>query len=175
VIISLLLASVIVTSVFSVALTSKTMNGTHGRNEREQIAGQAVKEVSSALHNFVTGCCDMITGVCNEGAGVGNCGGITGPNKNVALPNDWSMNNYWLSNGPVTDSQGNVYALLGSAAGVQHCLTGVMPPWFEAAPYNAQLCYTVYKGPGYAVAAAFPVNQNFPQVTFNVNWSDPFP
>jgi hypothetical protein len=169
VIISLLLASVIVTSVFSVALTSKSMNGTHGRNEREQAAGQAIKEISGTLRYFVTGCRD-ISGACNP-VGTGSCGSLQGPNLGQASPSDWSLNHYPTSNGVITDSLGSVYALKTGT----HCLTGVLPPWFETpvAPYNAQLCYTVVAGPAYALPAAFPATQNLPTVTFNVNWTEP--
>jgi hypothetical protein len=173
VVISILLASVIVTSVMSVALTSKSLNGQNGRNDRHQVAGQAMKEISSALRNFVTGCCDVATGTCITTAGAAyTCGSIPGPNSANAT-NTWSFNNYKLSAGNATDSLGNVYAL---QEGV-HSITGIMPSWFENAPYNATVVYTVSAGvaaPSMA-PATFPsaAGQTMPRVQVVVNWTEP--
>jgi type II secretory pathway pseudopilin PulG len=181
VIISILLASVIVTSVFSVVLTSKADNGQNGRNDRHQIAGQAIKDVSSALRNFVTGCCDVSTGTCVTGAGLAwSCDNVPGPNKNNGTLT-WSFDQYLLATGPTTDSFGaptggtsNTYALKAGT----HYLSGLLPAWFTSAPFNAQVSYTVSAGAATSWQATAPIATSFPtptipQVNVNVTWTEP--
>jgi type II secretory pathway pseudopilin PulG len=178
VVISVLLASVIVTSGFSVALTSKALNGQNGKNDRHMAAGAAMKEVSAVLRNFVTGCCDVSSGNCVTTAGAqwsctsaGSSVPILGPNQaNASAP--WSLNGYVMSGGPVTDSCGNCYALY-SNGGTPHQITGLLPSWFSGSPYNATVTYTVtpVAGPAWT-SATFPAAV-MPQVNVIVNWQEP--
>ena len=110
----MLLTSIMVTSVFSVALTVKT-GGTKG--ERKLRAAAGARQVASLLKNYVTG--DETT-VLIPGPGTG--------------ANRWSMNG-----GGITDSCGNCYAFAPGS----HTLTGVMPANFEGPPYNARVIYFV--------------------------------
>jgi hypothetical protein len=185
VVISILLASIIATSVLSVALTSKAMNGQNGRNDREQVAGQAVKAVSGALRNFVSGCCDVGSQYCGTASGVNqSCGDIHGPNSSNAGNNLWSFNNISLAGGNISDSMGDVYALYAGT----HILCGgagspcpLLPSWFTSAPYNAGIQYdvdtTVAAGQGVSYtfltgAPTYPATRVMPLVTVTVNWTE---
>ena len=153
VVIAVLLTSIMVTSVFSVALTSKQGGG---KMDRRLIASQAGKQVSGSLRNFVTGCsCNATTGACSAVSCT-----IQGPTPRGGVAS-------WYLNDPannVNDSRGDVWAL---AAGL-HTITGtgVLPAWFLAAPYNANVQYTVDNS---VVVNGRPV----PQVTLNVVWTEP--
>jgi len=162
---------VITTSVFSVVLTSKLDVGTNGRNERERVSGQATREVTAALRNFVSGCCDPGAGNCRTSGAYG-CGPIHGPNTNNS--NMWSFNDYVLSSGVASDSMGNVYAFTSG----QHVLTNVLPAWFSGPPYNAQLSYTVTNSltgsfTGETTPPSYPAAAYMPQVSVNVTWTEP--
>jgi type II secretory pathway pseudopilin PulG len=190
VIISILLASVIVTSVFSVVLTSKSMNGQHGRNDRHQVAGQAVKEVSSVLRNFVTGCCDPSTGVCKTTnipyACYGKSGPISGPNSTNASYT-WSLDGYTMNSGATIEDDWSAavpYACPSSSGGGTrdtyalytgtHCLYNILPAWFTSAPYNATISYTIDNSESVAfTAATFPSAGYMPKANVVVNWTEP--
>lgn len=108
----MLLTTIMVTSVFSVALTAKT-GGTKGEGKIK--AGAGARQVAALLKNYVT----AETGTASTTVIEGPCAGAT---------NNWSI----TCNGIVDSCPGggsNCYAL---AAGT-HTLTGVMGD-FEAAP-----------------------------------------
>jgi hypothetical protein len=112
----MLLTSVMVTSVFSVALTAKT-GGAKG--ERKIKAAAGARQVAAQLKNYVTG--DETVGGAFAGPGTGG--------------NSWSMDG-----GGVNDTSCvNCYALSAGS----HVLTGILPAAFEAAPYNARVQYHV--------------------------------
>ena len=156
VVIAILLTAVIVTSVFSVALTSKTGNITA---ERRLKAAVGTRQVSSMLRTYVTG--DQVDSGMN----------LPGPGS---PPNTWSMTS------PVTgivDHFGtypcggarNDYAL----APGDHCLTGVLGT-FEAAPYNARVWYRVDDmAVGDPVLGPACPNCMLPSVTITATWIDP--
>lgn len=155
VVIALLLSSVMVTAVFSVALTSKQGGG---KSDRKLVASQASKRVTAALRNYVTGCsCDATTGFCGADCGFA---GFEGPTPRVGVAS-------WYFNDPgnaVNDSRGDVWAL---ASGVHNITgTGVLPQWFLNAPYNGYVSYSVNNS---QVVDGRPV----PQVTLNVIWTEP--
>lgn len=111
----MLLTSIMVTSVFSVALTVKT-GGSKG--ERKMKAAAGARQVAAMLKNFVTG--DPASTV------------IPGPGLGA---NKWSMDG-----GGVDDTSCvNCYALAPGS----HTLTGILPGAFEAAPFNARVTYFV--------------------------------
>lgn len=151
VLVALLLSGVIISSVFSVALTSKASSG---KSDRQLVAVQAARQITVQLRNFMTGCsCNFSTGVCDATSCT-----IAGPNTARSGVATWYFNSPSASPA-VTDSLGEVYALTYGA----HKLTGYMPPWFESAPYNARLTYTVKASP----------TASMPQVDVAVNWTEP--
>lgn len=153
VIVAMLISCIMVTAMFSVALTQKAGSG---KSDRRILANQGAAQITAMLKGFVTGCgCDPSTGVCSNTNG--DCTMLTGPNTANAGVATWYMNG-----GGITDSMGNVYALTYGA----HTLTGVLPAAFEAAPYNARVVYTVSNT---QTVNGRPV----PQVVVNVNWTEP--
>lgn len=162
----MLLACVIITSVFSVTLTSKSSGG---KNDRRLIASQASRQVTGRLRNYVTGCdCDVTTGACSAASCT-----FQGPTPRAGVAS-------WYFNCPtctpaITDSQGDVYALkLGT-----HVITGLLPQVFggnpgvagsgvrfEDPPYNARVRYVV---DSFQTVDGRPV----PAVTVNVVWTEP--
>jgi len=156
VIVAMLISCIMVTAMFSVALTTK--QGT-GKSDRHLIAAQAARQVTSQLRGFVTGCaCDPVSGVCSAAAN--DCTMMPGPNTSRVGVATW----YFQSPGgiPISDSMGDVWAL---ASGV-HTISGLLPAWFEGAPYNARVIYTVTV---LSTVAGRPV----PQVDVNVQWTEP--
>jgi prepilin-type N-terminal cleavage/methylation domain-containing protein len=132
VVIAMLISSIMVTAMFGVALSQKvgTTQGDH-----RLYADQAIRQVSSQLRAYVTGCgCSAATGSCSSSGIPNDCTMILGPNTANAGPATWFFNSP-----SVTDSMGNVWALTNGT----HVLTGVLPAWFEAAPYNARVSYVV--------------------------------
>jgi hypothetical protein len=123
----MMLMMVIVSSVFSVALSTKQSGG---RSERKLAATQVSKELTSLLKSYVS-----------DPTARGGGEPISGPNANNAL-NRWSIEDATQSPAVacVHDSlAANHYAL---AAGT-HSVTGVLPAWFAAPPYSATLAYYV--------------------------------
>ena len=138
--VGMLITAFMVTSVFSVALTGKSSGAI---NDRKLLGAAGVRQVSAKLRNYVTG------------------DNIDAPGFNLPGPGNgadsWSM----TSDG-VVDSCGNCYAL---SSGL-HTLTGVLPSWFEAAPYGARVSYTVDNT---VLAGGRPV----PSVVITAVWVDP--
>lgn len=151
--VAVLLTSIMVTSVFSVALTSKQGGG---KSDRKLLASQAAKRVTSLLRNFVTGCdCDATTGACSSASCT-----VQGPTNRSGVAS-------WYLNDPandVIDSRGDVWAL---AAGVHTVTgTGVLPQWFLDPPYNGRIVYTVNN-------SATVNGRPMPAVTLDVLWDEP--
>lgn len=151
--VAMLLTSIMVTSVFSVALTVKT-GGV--KSDRKLKAAAGARLVAAQLKNYVTGDPNS------------TAAGLGGPNPLNAGGNRWSINGATGNDvGTIIDSQGNVYALANGS----HTLTNVMPSTFEAAPYNARVTYfvtttdTISDG----VNAARPL----PSVSITATWTDP--
>jgi prepilin-type N-terminal cleavage/methylation domain-containing protein len=115
VMVAMLLTSIMVTSVFSVALTVKT-GGNKG--ERKIKAAAGARQVAAMLKNYVTG---DPNNTLIPGPGLGT--------------NKWSMD----SGGVDDTSCSNCYALTSGT----HTLTGILPATFEAAPFNARVIYFV--------------------------------
>lgn len=149
----MLLACVMVTSVFTVTLTSKTSGG---KNDRRLLASQVARQVTGRLRNFVTGCdCDITTGLCTAASCT-----IQGPTPRSGVLS-WSFHCPTCSP-PISDSMGDAYALtLGT-----HVVSGLLPAFFEAAPYNARVRYVVDNP---QTVNGRPV----PAVTVNVAWTEP--
>lgn len=147
VMVAMLLTSIMVTSVFSVALTVKT-GGSKG--ERKIKAAAGARQIAAQLKNYVTG--DPANTV------------IPGPGAGT---NSWSM-----TSGTVTDDcactscAANCYAL---AAG-SHTLTGVLPASFEASPYNARVIYFIST----TDTISDGVNTRpVPSVSITTTWNEP--
>jgi prepilin-type N-terminal cleavage/methylation domain-containing protein len=122
VIVSVLITAVMVSSVFSVSLTSKRSNV---RADRRLIAAQAARSLTSTLQSYVSADTAQVI--------------IPGPSGGSApweLPSDTNASNYALSGGSHT---------------LQNIAPLYVPYWFQAPPYNAQLIYYVqYMGSGAA-------------------------
>lgn len=162
VVVSVLLISIIVTSVFSVSLTSKMSDG---KNDRRLAAGQAARQVSSRLKNFVTGCdCNVTTGACNAAS----CS-IQGPTPRAGVLS-WSFNNppdiidCWPATPPygACGNGSDVYALTLGA----HDIRGLLPADFAASPFNARVIYTV-------TTAGTLEGRPIPRVSIDVQWTEP--
>lgn len=158
--VALLISCVMVTAVLASSLTAKTSSGLA---DRKMVAAETIREVSSQLHGYVTGCnCVPNTGVCQNGGGAGDCNPVTGP---------WGPNTAragvatWYFNAPgagIVDSQGDVWALKNGL----HTITGILPNWFSGAPYNAVLTYNVTQRSAYG-------GRSVQQADVNVTWTDP--
>ena len=119
VMVAMLLTSIMVTSVFSVALTVKA-GGSKGESKIKAAAG--ARMVAALLKNYVTG--DPASTV------------IPGPG---ARPNSWSMTGNGITDAcACTSCAANCYALAHGT----HTLTGVMGA-FEGPPWNARVSYYV--------------------------------
>lgn len=145
----MLLTSIMVTSVFSVALTVKT-GGSKGENKLKATAG--ARYVASILKDYVTG-------------EPGNASTVLPmiPGPSTSLGNNWSITNPTTGVVDACPLGGSAcYALTPG----NHILTGVLPAAFEAAPYNARVSYVVtYTN----IIDARPV----PKVDITVTWTDP--
>lgn len=154
----MLITCVMITSVLSSALSSKISGG---KNDRRLIASQAARQTSGMLKGFITGCdCSITTGNCT----VPSCS-ITGPMPGycgVGATNATCTASYSLNNPPLVDSRGTVYALATGS----HTIQGLLPPEFEAAPYNARVIY--YVTPGTQIINGRPV----PLVNVTVDWTE---
>jgi hypothetical protein len=158
----MLICSIIVTAMFGVALTTKTNSG---KTDRRMLATQAAAQLTSMLKGYVTGCgCDSVSGVCS--AANGDCTLILGPNRTQAGALTWSLNGpvgdtRGYNGARIIDSLGDVYALMNG----EHSISGLLPAWFESAPYNARVVYTVSSP---TTISGRPV----PQVSVDVRWSE---
>ena len=150
VVIAILLTAVIVTSVFSVSLTSKTSDV---KAERKLKGAVGTRQVSSLLRNYVTG--DL--GVA---LGPGDAGGWS-----MTVPSKGIEDHAW--NGTTCGGARNDYALTAG----DHCLTGVLGT-FEAAPYNARVWYRVVDRAIADPVAGCP-GCSLPEVTITATWIDP--
>lgn len=174
IVVSLLITSVMVGAVFSLALTNKQRTKV---SDHRMIAAAAERQLSTQLKGFVTSYWDFSAGDWCTSVMADNCANVTqiaGPGVDnggagVAQPGPgswmWSRTpSPW--GGDVSDSCGACYALSYGT----HTLTNYLPPWFEAAPYNARAEYFVDQtqtdtSSGGRLAA--------PQVNVTVNWSEP--
>lgn len=118
----MLLTSVMVTSVFSVALTAKSGGG---KGERALMATQGAKQIANLLKNFVTG--DTATSLSYPPGVAANGWGLTGVNG-------------------IVDACPDASTICWALAPGTHTLTGVLSTTFEAAPYNARVSYFVAAG-----------------------------
>ena len=172
VVVGMLITSVIVTSVFSAAITAKS---SAGKNDRRLIASAAARNLSAMLKRYVTGCdCDVATGACSTAPGPGECpvndaaaGAFRGPNPGNGV-NQFSLTDLTVPPNGVRDScdancgaAANCYALKQGP----HCVQGLLPDWFEAAPYNARVRYTVTN-------SANIEGRPLPQVDVDVRWDE---
>lgn len=114
----MLLTSIMVTSIFSVALTAKTSGG---KGTRKLKAAVGARAVSAMLRNYVSA--DLVQTT------------IPGPGT---LANPWSM-----TSGGIVDACPGGGSTCYAFAGGTHTLTGVLDPTFEASPYNARVRYFV--------------------------------
>ena len=177
VVVAMLLSCIIITSVLSASLTSKTSGGL---NDRRLLAAQAARQVSSRLKNFVTGCdCDIASGVC-AAAGVGSCT-LPGPTPRGGVAS-WYFNcpiSVPLCSPPVTDCYyaGDPGAGYAAACGGgtdtyalrsgYHVISGLLRPDFAAAPLNARVVYRVDN------TAPLVNGRPQPKVDVDVRWEEP--
>ena len=145
VVVSMLITAIVASSIFSMALSTKK-SGTRGL--RKLLAGQAARQVSETLKNYVSG--DIATYASPI---------IAGPSQGAA--DAWTM-----TKGAVRDDCGTgsppqtCYALaVGS-----HTLDNYLPAWFEGPPFNARVKYFV--------ADMDPSATFVPRVSVTVDWTE---
>jgi hypothetical protein len=146
----MMLMAVMVSSVFSVVLSTKQ---TGGKSDRKLLAAQSSKELTAMLKGFVS-----------DPTARGFSEPIDGPNANHPS-NKWALDDSTQSP-PITCGLNFAapsvhYAL---AAGT-HTVTGILPAWFEAAPYLATMKYYVN--------ISMVSGQELPEVAVDVNWTEP--
>lgn len=177
IVISVLLTAVMAAAVLSIALTATRGSG---RSDRKTMCAQLTRQVSGQLKNFVTAYYDYNTLAWNGTRPVPAPNGATGTT-------DWAWAAYTGADGAaISDSLGG-YALAATAAGCNppaadkatdisngcHVLTnGIVPAWFQAAPYNAYVAYSVTK-PGTDVSGGANGTLMAPQVKVVCNWTEP--
>ena len=145
VMVAMLLTSIMVTSVFSVALTVKT-GGSKGESKLK--AAAMTRQISAVLKNYVT----AETGTASTFTIPGPCGGAA---------NNWSL----TCNGIVDSCPLGGSACYALADGT-HTLSGVNPV-FEGAPWFAVTKY-------YVNATGTMVNgRPVPIVVITTTWTDP--
>lgn len=146
VVIAMLLTSIMVSSVFSVALTAKTSGG---KAERRLAATQVNRQMTGMLRNFVSA--------------DNTATSLPGPNTGT---NRWSMDNASVVP-PIDDTScTDCYALDPGS----HTVTGILPSWFAAQPYNATLVYFV----GGTTGLSQPMSDTAsPSVNVTVDWTEP--
>jgi prepilin-type N-terminal cleavage/methylation domain-containing protein len=149
---AMLVSCVMISAVFSVALSNKQTNA---RSDRRLVAAQAAQSLTLKLADYVT-------------ADASNT-----PTTLALAPGGlWSLPG---------DSLGNVYALCGTAAGTAHVLgaaSPLVPTQISAAPFNGTLTYTVTWAAGCNVAcpgflSAIPVVNCQPKVDVKATWTEP--
>jgi len=145
VVVSVLITAVLVSSVFSVSLTSKRSNV---RADRRLIAAQATRSLTSTLQSFVTA--DYTSGQV-----VGAGAVVLGPSAGV--------NGTWALN---SDTNGSGYALSDGSHTLQNVAPQYMPSWMAAPPYNGQIIYYVQHMGGAA-------DEQTPWVNVTVTWTEP--
>lgn len=152
ILVSILLTAVMVSSVFSIALTAKRGGG---RTDRKMIASQGSRELTAMLRLYVTANPNEANWGPNAGnwtldsGGINDCGDL-----GASPPTDC----------PGTDNCPGCYALEKGS----HVLSGFLPGWFEGSPYNARTTYWVSYQYAYSVA-----NGTMPLVNISVDWSEP--
>ncbi len=146
VMVAMLLTSIMVTSVFSVALTVKT-GGSKGESKIK--AGAMARQVSAMLKSYVT----AETGTASTSA------------PNIPGPGTGGVNNWSITgNGIVDNCPGGGTSCYALAQGT-HTLSGVNPT-FEGAPWFGQVSYFVD-------ATATVNGRPVPAVSITTTWTDP--
>jgi len=153
VMVAMLLCSIMVTSIFSVALTVKTGGS---KSESKIRASAGARQIAALLKNYVT---------AESGTASTVAPNIPGPC--VGAANNWSM----TCNGVVDACPGGGSSCYALALGT-HTLTGVMGTLFEGTPWNARVQYHVTDASalgGPVIPGARPV----PMVSITTTWTDP--
>lgn len=147
VVVAMLLVAVMVASVFSVALTAKQGGG---KTERRLMAARASKHLTGVLKTFAADPSIAVTSATAASWGPG-----AGTNK-------WSLDDGTVDDlgDPPGDPCVDCYALRPGT----HTVTGILPSWFEAAPYGAKLRYCVNN--------SLAVGQGTP-VSVTIDWKEP--
>ena len=150
VMVAMLLTSIMVTSVFSVALTVKT-GGSKGESKIRASAG--ARQIAALLKNFVT---------AESGTASTFAPNIPGPC--VGAFNNWSISCNGIADG-CPGGGSSCYALaLGT-----HTLVGVMGV-FEGPPWNARVQYHVTDASG---GSGIPGGRPVPQISITTTWTEP--
>ncbi len=167
---AVLLAAVMTSAVFSVALGAK---GESKITEEHNAASQCITQLTNELHSFVTGYWSYNMSSFNANGMPEICGPTSSPGCPTGSGNSTQWT--WASSG-VNDSCSGCYALQGgthqltvgsnglTSSGTPFC----MPPWMWQPPYNATLSYVVTAPP---ISSGQQVGG--PQVTVSINWSNP--
>lgn len=158
VVVAVLLAAVMVSAIFSVALTAKSESKI---TEENIAANQAVRQLSAQLHLYVTSYYDY-----GSNSFIANMPEIPGPSCPTCLTGSgtwrqwsWSLVTMPTWATPVQDNPFGGYVLASGTHNLQHYLA----QWFESPPYNARISYTVLP----------PISSEGPKVSFQIVWQTP--
>lgn len=175
VVISILLTSVLVSAVFSVALTAKAGSG---KADRKLLGGDSLRALDDALKAYVT---DSSSNFATS------AGQINGPNHaargnfsqqawNIYTPgvqedHQCSFPSGFNAGPPSIGGQQDIYALATSPPGGYHCLVCV------AAPPNDTPCFLpkILRDPPYNGSIYYQVTGSPPKVQVGVWWTEPAP
>lgn len=136
--VSVLLTSIMVTSVLTVALSARQGGG---RADRKMAAATGLRELQATVKNF-------------HRDQTGNTSGIAGPGPGGT----WTIDGLPGGGGGTIDDLSCVNCNAMNVG--THTVRGILPSWFEAAPYSANLRYIVFAG-------------SPPRVEFAIDWTEP--
>ena len=148
VVVAMLLTSLMVTAVMSVAITTR---GSGKKNVNKLTAEAGDRRLADELKNYVTGDTNPLTSdIPGPGPGTINKWSITGPNPLLDVQDSMSC------------APPPCYALANGT----HDLINFFPATFEAPPFNARISYVVTQ---MGTLGGRPV----PQVVITASWTQP--
>lgn len=170
--VAMFLAAIIASSVFSIALTGKRDSG---RGLRKIAAGQAARQMSAQLKNFVTADNAQVT-----------IGGPTGGPAAGAASWQWSNTTTFQDDCGTCATPSNVPSGSVCPAGTcsfpsscyalsagSHTIKGFLPGWLTIAPYCATITYfVVNKSAGAIPCGTLGSGNCEPLVNVNVQWNE---
>lgn len=157
VIISILLTAITVSSVFSIALSSKRSSA---KADNKLAASEASRQLAATLKSFVTG--DYATSQ------------LLGPNQTTNCP-PTNVCTWYLTglasptgSGTLTDTCPGGGTACYALQNGDHIVTGLLPPYLANAPYNGKVTYTVDNSKILSSVA----NGAQPEVKIKIEWEE---
>lgn len=170
VLVAILLTAIIVAATFSTLLLTQA---DFGSSDAQMTLGLTERQILETLKNYQSA---SIAGPGNLDLNSGPCqSGLPACQNTWSLPGDSGVACAG-ANCPASCAAGNVcsagaYAL---AIGCGHNVTALLPPVFQAAPFNGVMCYTVTDESGLSAGTAIADQSQFmPQVQLTVQWTKP--